>query len=204
MATLHEVGHTASMAQRNPAREIAFSLIAALVLGTGFYFYLKSTMPTEESIKAGMKMLAPSASPSGSASGSAGTPDPGPGIHERASNVAQRFVTALREKRYADARALTTNAYQRAVSLAEFQAAIESTPYMATAQEVSFVRVSQQTMIRESGEPALGPVMGRGMLISGNGNVDVSVTLTHEDGSLRVLTFIAAGIPIFKGMVATP
>lgn len=182
------------MAQRNPAREIAISLIAAVVLGAGFYIYLRSTIPTAEELKSNMKMLAPSAS---------ATPS-GTGIHERATDVAQRFVAALKEKSYASAYGLTTSAYQQAVGLAAFQAAIEGTPYMATAQEISFVRVSQQTMVRESGEPAPGPVLGRGMLISGSGNVDVSVTLVLEDGTLRILTIIAAGIPIFKGMVSTP
>lgn len=180
------------MAQRNPAREIAFSLLAAVLLGGGLFVYLKNTIPKTEVVKASTKLTVPSAEA------------PTASMYDRASSVVQRFLDALREKRFRDAHAMTLRAYQNAVSVAEFQAAIEASPYMATAKEVSFERVNQQTMKREDGTVALGPVMGRGMLISDHGTADVSITLTPEEGTLHVLTVIAAGVPIFKGMVATP
>ncbi|HEX2880078.1 MAG TPA: hypothetical protein VHO25_11160 [Polyangiaceae bacterium] len=175
------------MAQRNPAREIAFSLIAAVVLGGGMYIYLKSTIPDEEDLRANMTMTAPSAE------------RPEASLSERAGSLVQRFITALREKRFRDAHALTVRSYQNAVTVAEFQATIEAAPYLATAKEISFVRVSQQSMVKD-GQSVTGPVLGRGMLISDKGTADVSVTLSPEEDTLHVFTITAAGIPLFNAM----
>jgi hypothetical protein len=179
------------VAQRNVKKELAWIFVATIVLAAGMFWYLKSTIPTAEDLKADMHLLAPSAS-AGAASS----------LTDRATEVSQRFITALREQRFRDAYALTTRDYRKAVSAAEFEAAINVQPYLATAREISFVRISQQTMKRENGETVVGPVLCRGMLVAGHGNVDTSVTLVHEDDTLRVLTIIAAGVPIFKGMVA--
>jgi hypothetical protein len=176
------------MAQRNPAREIAFILLATVVLGGGMFIYLKSTIPTEEDLKANIKMAVPSAE------------RPEASLSDRAGSLAQRFITALREKRFRDAHALTVRSYQNAVSVAEFQATIESAPYLATAKEISFVRVSQQMMTREDGQAVAGPVLGRGMLISDQGTADVSVALTPEEDTLHVFTITAAGVPLFNAM----
>jgi hypothetical protein len=191
LSTEDQFGHTADMAQRNPAREIAFSLIAAAVLGSGMYIYLKSTIPTEEDLRANRTMTVPSAE------------RPEASLSERAGSLTQRFITALKEKRFRDAHALTVRSYQNAVSVAEFQATIESAPYLATASEISFVRVSQQMMVRKDGQSVPGPVLGRGMLISDKGTADVSVTLSPEEDTLHVFTITAAGIPLFNAM-ATP
>jgi hypothetical protein len=192
LSTVDQLGHTAGMAQRNPAREIAFSLIAAVVLGAGMYIYLKSTIPTEEDLRANMKMTAPSAE------------RPEASLDERAGSLAQRFIAALKEKRFRDAHALTVRSYQNAVSVAEFQSTIESAPFLATAKEINFVRVSQQTMTRENGQVVLGPVLGRGMLISDQGTADVSVTLSPEEDTLHVFTITAAGGVVLFNAMKTP
>jgi hypothetical protein len=179
------------MAQRNPAREIAFSLLAAVVLGGGIFLYLKSTIPDAEELKSHMTMTVPSAE------------RPEASLHERATSVAQRFINAVREKRFRDAHAMTVRTYQNAVGVAEFEAAIASSPYMVTARELSFTRVSQQTMTLKDGSLAQGPVMGRGMLVSDHGNADISFTLTPEEDTLHVLVITVTGVPIFSAMVKT-
>jgi hypothetical protein len=180
------------MAQRNPTREIAFSLLAAAVFGAGMFIYLRSTIPDAEELKSHMTVPVPSAE------------RPEASLHERATSVAQRFINAVKEKRFRDAHAMTTRAYQNAVGVAEFQSAVEASPYLVTAKEVSFVRVSQQTMTLQDGTPAQGPVMGRGMLVSDHGNADISFTLTPEEDTLHVLVITTSGVPIFSAMLKTP
>jgi len=174
--------------KRNVGREITLSLVAALVFGIGMYVYLKSTMPSAEELKAEMKMTAPSARGL--------TMD----LVDSVSAVGTQFIAHLQHGQYEAAFALTAKGYRESASLAQFTATCRGTPYLASAKEVSFIRVSQQSIKLESGEIAKGSALARGMLISEAGNVDVSFAFAPEGDDFRVLTILAAGVPIFQAL----
>lgn len=182
---------------RNPLREVAYSLIAAVVLGGAFAAYLFHTIPSAEELKAGMKMLAPSAQ-------QPNAQQQGPGIHERVSLVAGQFVRGLRTSNFADALALTAKPYRESASVEQFTNVCKASPYLATAKEISFFRVSQQSTPLADGTTAIGPATASGLLISDSGNVDVSVFFAPEGNEFRILTILVAGVPIFQAVTALP
>jgi hypothetical protein len=175
---------------RNPIREIAYSLGAALVLGGAFAAYLLHTVPSAEQLKSEMSLLAPSAR------------HEGPGLHERVSLVADQFVQNLRRGNFDAALALTAKPYRESASIENFTSLCKASPYLATVKEIRFFRVSQQSVPLADGTTATGPATATGLLIAESGNVDVVVSFAPEGREFRILTILVAGVPILQAVSA--
>jgi hypothetical protein len=137
-----------------------------------------------------MQMLAPSAA------------QKGPDLHEQVSAVARQFTQAVQQGKFDAALALTAKSYRESASVEQFTAVCKSSPYLATVKEIRFFRVSQQSIPLADGKMASGPATATGLLVADSGNVDVTVSFAAEGSDFRILSILAAGVPIFQGVTA--
>jgi hypothetical protein len=118
--------------------------------------------------------------------------------------VVRPFVAALGGSDHAAAYALMATPYKSTTSLQAFTATCKASPHLSQAREVGLFKVSQRSIPLPDGKLAQGPVNAEGLLVSSQGNVDATFVLAPEGDDLRVLTILAAGVPLLQGMSATP
>lgn len=172
---------------RNVAREIALSLVAAGVFGSGLYAYIASSMPT---VTGNGLVDSPAA---------AHQPDD----LQLASDVAGRFVAALHAKHYADAYALMATPYRERFSAREFQAQCAASEFLTRSERVSLSRT------RRTVPPGVSAtrtsLQAQGALVSPSGSLDVSFTFVPKgQAELEILVLALAGSPILDGVSGTP
>jgi hypothetical protein len=166
-----------TMSKRNPAREIAISLVLAVVLGIGFYVYIVSsiTPPT------GPALVPPSLR--------AAEQDTRP---DDARRVAASFVQHLAAGRPDDAYLMMANAYRQTTPLAAFRTSCTSSPFLSTAASVSLSRIHEE---RAAGQQGRGSLNGSGVLITRSGTVDVTFFFVDDPGGVAIINVNIAGAP---------
>jgi hypothetical protein len=166
------------MAQRNPWREIAFSLAAAVVFGVGLYAYISSTIELPKP----SALVAPSAL-------RAAERDTRP---DDARRVATAFVQHLAATRYEDAYLMMANAYRQTTPLSAFRAACTASPFLSTASSVSLSRTREE---RAAGQEGRGSLSGTGVLITRSGTVDVTFFFVDGASGVAIVNVNIAGAP---------
>ena len=169
---------------RNPSREIAFSLAAAVALGAGLYAYISSTI---ERPKPPVLVAASAMRPADT------RPDD-------ARRVATAFVQHLAAAHDEDAYLTMANAYRQTTPLASFRAACLGSPFLATAKSVSLSRTREE---RAAGQEGRGSLSATGVLVTRSGTVDVTFFFVDEPSGVAIVNVNVAGTPSLPmGVVA--
>jgi len=173
------------VSERNPAREIAFSLIAALVLGTGIAVYVMKS--TAASAPQGPQLVSASAVPVRSAS-------------DDARQVATTFAKHLSLGEYDQAYQQMANAYRQTTSLEGFRSTCTASPFLSTAQGVSLSKTRQEMAPGQS----RGSLSASGVLMTRAGTVDVTFWFIDDDSGVAILNASIAGSQAFPMGTAAP
>ena len=169
---------------RNPSREIAFSLAAAVALGSGLYAYISSTIerPKPPVLVASSAMRPADTRP------------------DDARRVATAFVQHLAAAHDEDAYLTMANAYRQTTPLASFRAACLASPFLATATSVSLSRTREE---RAAGQEGRGSLSATGVLVTRSGTVDVTFFFVDEPSGVAIVNVNVAGAPALPmGVVA--
>jgi len=166
------------MSQRNPSREIAFSIALAVALGAGLYAYISSTIERPKP----PVLVAPSAM-------AAAARDTRP---DDARRVATAFVQHLSAGRYDDAYLMMANAYRQTTPMASFRAACTASPFLSSAASVSISRTRQE---RAPGQEGRGSLSATGVLATRSGNVDVTFYFVDDPAGVAIVNVNVAGAP---------
>jgi hypothetical protein len=164
------------MAQRNPSREIAFSLALAVAFGAGLYAYISSTIerPTAPALVAPSALRAMDTRP------------------DDARRVAGAFVQHLAATRFDDAYLMMANAYRQTTPLTAFRAACAASPFLSTATSVSISRTREE---RAPGQEGRGSLSATGVLVSRSGTVDATFFFVDDPGGVAIVNLAIAGAP---------
>jgi hypothetical protein len=166
------------MSQRNPSREIAFSIALAVALGAGLYAYISSSIERPKP----PVLVAPPAMDAGARDTRA----------EDARRVATAFVQHLSAARYDDAYLMMANAYRQMTPVSAFRGACTASPFLSTAASVSISRTRQE---RAPGQEGRGSLSATGVLATRSGNVDVTFYFVDDPAGVAIVNVNVAGAP---------
>jgi len=166
------------MPERNPSREIAFSLALAVAFGAGLYAYISSTIERPK----GPVLVASSAR-------RAVQEDKRP---DEARRVAGAFVQHLASARHEDAYLMMAEAYRQTTPLPAFRASCTASPFLSTAASVSLSRTREE---RAAGQSGRGSLTGTGVLITRSGTVDVTFFFVDDPAGVAIVNVNVAGTP---------
>ena len=167
------------MAERNPAREIAISLGAAVLFAGALLMYIlpSTRVPT------------PSLLVSSSAESSGG----GFARGDDARRVATAFVQQLSLAHHEEAYRLMASAYRQGTPFSAFQGACIGSPFLSTARDVSLSKTSETIAPGQT----KGALKASGVMTTGAGAVEVIFSFVDDAAGLGIVNVVVAGTPTF-------
>jgi len=171
----------------NPGRDIALSLLAALVIGGAIVAYVLHGVPSRQELIASGPHLVES--------------DAGAqalGAMDAATKLVSLFSTALAAHRYADAYALMAAPYRASNALTAFESKCKSSPFLAGAQSAGINSTRRATV--PGGNADTYTFQGQGVWTAAQGSVDASFVFWVDHGRAHILVMSLAGIPVLDGV----
>ena len=165
------------MSQRNPSREIAFSIALAVAFAAGLYAYISSSIERPKP----PVLVAPSAR--------AAEPDTRPSDARRA---AAAFVQHIAAARHDEAYQMMAAAYRQTTPAAAFRASCLASPFLSTAVSVSISRTRQE---RAPGQEGRGSLSATGVLATRSGNVEAIFFFVDDPAGVAIVNLNLAGAP---------
>lgn len=167
------------MGQRNATRDVAFSLVVALLVVGGLAAYL---LP---------RTLGPSSAPSLLVSSTGPSHDYTRG--DDARGVGSAFVQQLAMAHHEEAYKLMASAYRQTTTFSAFQKACMGSPLLSTARNVSFSRTSETIAPGQD----RGAISAHGVMTTGAGAVEVNFAFVDDGAGLGIINVNVAGTPAF-------
>lgn len=170
--------------KRNVGLEIALSLIGAVVLGVGLYFYIDSSIEKPQPIA-----LAPQ------------TIERGESHAVLVDTLVKTFAQRLHAQDFVGVVELMASPIRARTSAEQMRTWIAADPYLSLLRTITILRTTEQRL--NDGPPhtpGASTLRATGVMKLDNGSaVEITLHLVYEEQAFKIASVLVAGIPALPG-----